>query len=329
MTNFIKSCYISNSFDPTVNLSLEEYLLDHCKENETILYLWQNNKTVVIGKNQNPYKECKIDLIKKDGVTLVRRLSGGGAVYHDKGNLNFTFISHKRSFNVKKQLDVILDSLKVFGISGEISGRNDLTYLGKKFSGNAFMNRQDYKCHHGTILVNSKLKNMVRYLTPPEIKITSKGIKSIRSRVLNLHKYNKSLTCSSLIDILFNTFDKTYTGTTSRVEFPTNINDLIEVYRTKYQCWEWNFSHSPKCSISFNSKFSWGNFGLDMDVQNGIITKCFINTDALNVDLFDGLDTILINSEAKYELVSKKINLHIKDIGISNDLSGVLKGIFV
>lgn len=128
----------SNSYDPWFNLALEEYLLNSISGDEVVFYLWQNQNTVVIGNNQNSWKECRIDELNSNAGKLARRLSGGGAVFHDLGNLTFTFLASNDNFNINKQLHVILNALKDFGIDAEFSGRNDIEVLGKKFSGNAF-----------------------------------------------------------------------------------------------------------------------------------------------------------------------------------------------
>ena len=154
----------SSSLNPYENLGLEEYLTTHTKPCQCILYLWQNAPTVVIGRNQNCWAECRLDAMKEDGVLLARRLSGGGAVYHDLGNVNFTFMARTPLYSVERHLDVILTALSYLGIRGEKTGRNDLTVQGKKFSGNAFYRQGEYCCHHGTLLLDTDAGAMGRYL---------------------------------------------------------------------------------------------------------------------------------------------------------------------
>lgn len=154
-----KISYIeSREFCPYQNLAVEEYLLFHCDKNECILYLWQNRNSVVIGRNQNIWNECLVSKLEEENGFPVRRLSGGGTVYHDLGNLNFTFLVRKENYDINKQLDVILKAVKKLGIHAEKSGRNDILVHGHKFSGNAFYEQDDYCYHHGTLMVHVDLK---------------------------------------------------------------------------------------------------------------------------------------------------------------------------
>ncbi|WP_205124845.1 lipoate--protein ligase family protein, partial [Akkermansia muciniphila] len=169
--------------DPVENLALEAALLEQVLEGECILYLWQNQCTLVIGRNQNCQRECRLQLLEGDGGTLVRRLSGGGAVYHDLGNLNFTFLAREPVFHVAKQLSVILQAVQSLGINAQVSGRNDLTIEGRKFSGNAFYQMGERRYHHGTILVDVDGAKLKRYLNVSPEKLRSKGVQSVQSRV--------------------------------------------------------------------------------------------------------------------------------------------------
>lgn len=182
-----KTSYIeSNTINPYYNLALEEDLFFKCAEDEMILYLWKNSNTAVIGKNQNAWRECNVTKIEKDDVVLVRRMSGGGAVFHDTGNLNFTFICHRKNYDVDRQLGVIIDALKPFGIYAKKTGRNDIQVNGKKFSGNAFYQRGERCYHHGTLMVDVDTERLSKYLTVSKAKLQSKGVESVKSRVTNL-----------------------------------------------------------------------------------------------------------------------------------------------
>ena len=188
---------------PYQNLAVEEYLLLHCDKEECILYLWQNRNTVVIGRNQNAWKECLVSKLEEENGYPVRRLSGGGAVYHDLGNLNFTFLVRKENYNVDKQLNVILEAVKKLGIHAEKSGRNDILIDGHKFSGNAFYEQGDCCYHHGTLMVHVNLGELSRYLTVSKDKLQSKGVDSVRARVANLTEYAPDATVELLKQKLF------------------------------------------------------------------------------------------------------------------------------
>ncbi|HOV70336.1 MAG TPA: lipoate--protein ligase family protein, partial [Clostridia bacterium] len=154
--------------DPHQNLAFEEYLFETADEDTATMYLWTNASTVVIGRNQNPWRECKVELLEKDGGKLSRRTTGGGAVYHDLGNLNFSFIMSKEAYSVQRQLGVIIEAVRSLGIDAEFSGRNDILACGRKFSGNAFAVRKNGALHHGTLLINADMDMLTHYLTVSE-----------------------------------------------------------------------------------------------------------------------------------------------------------------
>ena len=171
----------TDSTDPYDNLALEEALLEEAAPGECILYLWQNQNTVVIGRNQNCWKECAVEELEQSGGHLARRLSGGGAVYHDLGHLNFTFLASKEDYDLGKQMKVIQRAVKAFGLDAQKNGRNELTLDGKKFSGNAFYEAKGKCYHHGTILISADKEKAARFLNVDMQKLKSKGVESVRS----------------------------------------------------------------------------------------------------------------------------------------------------
>ncbi|MEG1942884.1 MAG: lipoate--protein ligase [Angelakisella sp.] len=195
---------------PYENIALEELLLDTVLPQECILYLWQNRRTVVIGRNQNCRGECRMAQLEADGGYLARRLSGGGAVFHDMGNLNFTFLVQSEDYDLDRQLEVILRAVRSLGIAAEKSGRNDITADGRKFSGNAFYTKGNRKYHHGTIMIDADLDNLSRYLTVSPDKLAAKGVKSVRSRVINLRELNPAVTVESVKTALIAAFGELY-----------------------------------------------------------------------------------------------------------------------
>jgi lipoate-protein ligase A len=284
--------YKSNSFDPWYNLAVEELLLDTVGENQYILYLWQNRDTVVIGKNQNPWKECRTRYLEQNGGYLARRLSGGGAVFHDLGNLNFTFLMNRNNYDLGKQAGIILDAVRKLGIPAEMSGRNDLTVAGKKFSGNAFCFRNNNAYHHGTILVASDLERIPKYLQVSEDKIRSKGIESVRSRVVNLKEYAPLLTMDILMDELCREFTKTY-GKYPIVFQDTvkNVDSLdrlmIQDLYKKYSSWEWRYGDAPAFDLIMDTRFSWGGIEVGLELKKGVITGATVYSDTLDEEFIE------------------------------------------
>lgn len=273
----------TKDLNPWRNLALEEYLLDNVKESQCILYLWQNQNTVVIGKNQNPWKECRIELLEGEGGKLARRSSGGGAVFHDTGNLNFSFLVDRQAFDLEKQLKVILTAVRQMGIQAVFSGRNDLTVDDRKFSGNAFRYRKHSALHHGTLLISANMDKLTRYLQVPEDKIRSKGIDSVRSRVVNLSEFNKELTIDQMVQALIESFKAIYGNVAEVSEGEAGIDQTVldKLYQT-YSSWEWRFGESPKFDIEIKNRFSWGSLELGLQLEDGKIQKAMAYSDAMN-----------------------------------------------
>lgn len=298
--------YLSESLNPEFNLSIEEWLMDHSNSEEIILFLWQNKNTVVIGRNQNPYKECNLRKLKEDQVTLIRRLSGGGAVYHDLGNLNFTFIASDKNYNIGKNMQVIIDALESYGIHSYFNGKNDIMVHERKISGNAFVSDKGMNCHHGTILINVDLEKLSEYLTVSPLKLQSKGIDSVTSRVMNLSEINPELTVGSMKESLiksFNEFYKTKTATTILNEHKIEVAQYIE----KYNSWEWNYSESPDFTVTLENRFDWGMFEMHLNLSDGRIKDCKIFTDSIEVEAFKCLGPALVDKKLEKNSVVEVI----------------------
>lgn len=274
---------LTNNLHPWRNLAMEEYLLEDVKPNECILYLWQNQNTVVIGKNQNPWKECRTELLESEGGKLARRSSGGGAVFHDLGNLNFSFLVDRQLYDIEKQLEVILGAVKRFGIDAVFSGRNDLTVDDRKFSGNAFSYKKKSALHHGTILISADVTKMTRYLQVPKEKIRTKGIESVRSRVVNLSEYNPDLNVKGMTDALIRSFMDVYGDTGDiRNEDEGMDKGLLDNLYDKYRSWEWRFGESPKFDIELDTRFPWGGIQMGLRLEQGKIKEAFVYSDAMD-----------------------------------------------
>lgn len=200
---------ITASRNPYHNQALEACLLDSVEE-DVILYLWQNERTVFIGKNQNAFAECDVDLLEEEGGKLARRTSGGGAVYHDLGNLNFTFLMKREDQDIEKEDSVILKVLSSLGIEAERNGRNDLLVQGKKFSGHAYYKGKKAAYHHGTLMIDLNKEDAVKYLRPSKRKLEKKGVPSVRSRIIDLKEVKEDLTAEAMIKALIISFEDIY-----------------------------------------------------------------------------------------------------------------------
>ena len=254
------------------NLAMEEYFLKNT--NEDIFLLWQNENSIIVGKNQNTLSEINYDYVKENNIKVVRRLSGGGAVFHDLGNINFTFIScNDNSFSDFKKFTMpIVEALKELNVHAEFSGRNDLLIDGQKFSGNAQYNYKNKVMHHGTLLFSSEINDLSNALKVKPSKFQGKSVKSVKSRVTNISSHlDQKMTVLEFKDYLMDFINKRdknshfYELNDKDVE---SINKLVE---EKYSTWEWNFGYSPKYSLYNEVKYPGGNLEFSLDVHDGLI----------------------------------------------------------
>jgi len=298
----------SSSYDPWYNLAIEEYLLNHVAENEIILYLWQNDNTVVIGKHQNAWKECACKELEGEGGKLARRLSGGGAVYHDLGNLNFTFVMDRKLYDLERQLHVLLLAVRNLGIEAEFSGRNDLTVEGKKFSGNAFCFKSRSAYHHGTILVDTDMNRLARYLRVSKEKIASKGVdvKSVRSRVVNLARLNPEITIEAVRQSVKESFAQVYGEYSREIQFDGDSEEILRLYQ-KYASWEWRYGETPDFDISLRNRFDWGEIELCLSIDEGLIKKAVIYSDAIDCGLVEALAESLQGIPFRKDVIIERV----------------------
>lgn len=300
---------ISEETDPYYNLALEEELLNNVKYDENILYLWQNDNTVVIGRNQNPYLECDIDYMEKNNINLVRRISGGGAVFHDLNNLNFTFITKNNNADLEKQLKVIKRAIEEFGLSVEFSGRNDLLVKDRKFSGNAFYDDGENYFHHGTIMINVNTDILGKVLKPSKLKLESKGIKSVKSRVVNLSSLNEEINVSTLKFTLENSFKMVYGNITKKDIYSKDVK--IPYLYEKYKSKEWNFGESPNYNVFLEEKFKFGNMQILLTIKNNKIDSIEIYSDTLEKVDFDKIKNELLGKSFSRRYILKYIKNNI------------------
>ncbi len=299
---------ISESHNPHFNLAVEEAIFKSMNPAHKVLFLWRNDNTVVIGRGQNPWKECNTKKMADDGVILARRSSGGGAVFHDLGNSNFTYMAGKPDYDKSVSTAIILSALQSLGITAEASGRNDLVVLQngeqRKISGSAYRETADRGFHHGTLLIDVDFTKLSNYLNPDPKKLAAKGITSVRSRVANLQEFVPSLTherlCEAIKESFFQQFaDEVAAGEEIIPEWiseenPPNIPGFAELYE-KQKSWEWNFGQALQFNHQLSERFSWGGVEIHLDVvRGGIIEDAKIFTDSLFVEPFEQLTEILI-----------------------------------
>lgn len=273
------------------NLAYETELMNYVsekfeQEHKTIaiLFLWQNDNTIVIGKHQNPYRECNLDFVKSNNIKIARRITGGGAVYHDKGNLNFSFIQTKDIYDKNLNFQIIKNALNDLGIVAEVSGRNDILVNGKKFSGNAFYETKNCGLHHGTILINSSGEIISKCLTPNEYKLKSKGVKSVKSRVINLKEVAPNVTIEEIKASIKNNFEKEFGKCSGMIGIDSE--KLAKTFE-KYSSHDWVFNDYIDNAIELHENFSWGEITIKLLVKDNKIENLNIISDSMKPELID------------------------------------------
>lgn len=273
--------------DPRINLAIEEYALKNLDINETYLLFYINEPSIIIGKNQNTIEEINTEYVEGNGIHVVRRLSGGGAVYHDLGNLNFSFITKDdgESFhNFRKFTEPVVKALKKLGVDAELSGRNDLLAEGRKISGNAQFSTKGRMFSHGTLLFDSEIENVVSALNVKKDKIESKGIKSIRSRVANISEFlTEKVTIEQFRSLLLKNI---FEGADEIPEYILSDQDWANIHqlsRERYQNWDWNYGKSPKFNLQHSHRFPVGQIDVRFEVNKGVIENCKIYGDFFGV----------------------------------------------
>lgn len=296
--------FITACTDPHENLAMEEAMLLSLPAGQAVLFLWQNAHTVVIGSGQNAWRECNTALLEKEGGKLARRCTGGGAVYHDLGNLNFSFIVPREDYDVDRQLTVVMNAVRMCGLNAEKTGRNDLTVDGRKFSGNAFRLLKNSALHHGTLLIHSDMGQVGRYLTPDQDKLKAKGVKSVASRVVNLSEMG-GVTIESMSEAMIAAFRAEYgaaeISVPSAQDFP-----LLDSLIPRYRSWEWNYGSSPEGFIEISRRFSWGGVQLHAKVAGGRAQELHAYTDSMDETLAERLKGALTGCEWRGEALAAR-----------------------
>ncbi len=311
----------SKSKDPYYNLALEEYAFNELGEKQDVFMLWQNSNTIVIGKNQNAAEEINREFVDEKAIKVARRLSGGGAVYHDEGNLNFTFIAKnqgKLDYDFKSFVQPILDALGDLGVEAELQGRNDLAIQGKKISGNSQYVKSGRIMHHGCIMLDSDIEKVEGALRVKPAKYQSKGVKSVRSRVTTINQNApRKITMEEFKEAIK---ARVFQGEEVReyIISPKEEKSISKLAEEKYGTWQWNYGNFPSYGIKREEKFEGGLVSLQMEINKGKIKAISISGD------FFGDGEI---SELEEKMVGLKLDETLEEEIAKLDLWKYMRGI--
>jgi lipoate---protein ligase len=314
--------------DPRINLAIEEYALKNLDINETYLLFYINEPSIIIGKNQNSVEEINTEYVESNGIHVVRRLSGGGAVYHDLGNLNYSFITKDdgNSFhNFLKFTEPVIAALKQMGVNAELSGRNDILAEGRKISGNAQFSTRGRMFTHGTLLFNSEMDHIVSSLRVKKDKIESKGIKSVRSRVANIsefltEKWTIEEFRSALLKFIFQGQE-----VSEYVLTEEDWENIHQLSKERYKNWDWNYGKSPKFNLQHSHRFPVGQIDVRLDVDKGVIENCKIYGDFFGVGDVSDIENKL--KHVRYE--KSELEAALKDVDTTFYFGNVSKEEFI
>ncbi len=307
-------CIAHSQTDPYFNLAAEEYLLRNFSEN--CFMLWRNENSIIVGKHQNALNEINMDYVKKNNIRVARRISGGGTVFHDMGNLNFTFIMNGHEGHLvdfRKYTKPIIEVLRKLLVDASFHGRNDLIVNGKKISGNAEHVYKKRVLHHGTLLFSSALDDLNLALKTDPCKFRSKAVKSIRSKVTNIKEYLKTdLDVIQFRNLILEHVLKKFPGASMYELTDQDIGHITKLKNEKYSTWEWNFGYSPDYGMEKTFSANGGFIKINLNVSGGIIQKFKITGDFFNNNDVSGLEKSIPGTKhEEYELlrVLKSVSL--------------------
>ena len=297
--------------NPHRNLALEAVLLKRLQPGECYLYLWQNKHTVVIGRNQNALAECHVQQLEQDGGFLARRLSGGGAVYHDLGNLNFTIIMNTDDFDIEKQTCVILKAVQLQGLKAEKNGRNDLTVEGKKFSGHAYYHHAGRSYHHGTVMMNVDMSQLPKYLNVSPLKLKAKGVQSVQSRVCNLTDLNPQISVAAMKESLREAFCEVYGLPVGELELTEADRAFWRSEEAKMSAQEWLYGEAKVLDFSKEMRFDWGTVRMDYTLSGDkqSVRELQLWTDGLDAEFLQEVPGLLQGCSMERDAILARLSM--------------------
>lgn len=293
---------LSTQSNPYLNIAVENYLLSLPSDGDITLYLWGNRRTVVIGQYQNPYAECDLQRLESDGGFLMRRRTGGGAVYHDLGNLNFSFIVPYECYDQQKQFSVLQQAVASYGLDTELSGRNDVLCQGRKFSGNAFAKGKHQRLHHGTILIRTDMHDIQQYLKVKPAKLHKHGVDSHRSRVVNLSELCPEISAEAIVPRLLAAFEQVYGSPATHLDFDqVAACREVQQLRQEFEAPEWKYGRWQQFEAQRSAQFDWGGVELclQIDETSATITSAAIASDCLMPDAIRTAQELLTGASSQ------------------------------
>lgn len=314
-------CIFNNSNDAYFNMAVEEYVFTHFTDD--IFMLWRNEPAIIVGLFQNSLAEINLDYVKEKNIKVVRRLTGGGAVFHDLQNLNFTFVESNSKGNFRTFTQPIIEVLNGIGVDARFEGRNDLMIDGRKFSGNAQCVSNGRMLHHGTLLFDTAMTDMSNALKVNPLKFEDKAVKSVRKRVTNISEHLKSpMTVLQFSDLIMKHIMETRANC-QLYEFTEDDLAAIKKLRDeKYSTWEWNFGHSPKYSFSKMIRTAGGNIELHLQTEKGIVSAVKIYGDFFAKRDVSDFEKLLIGVRHEKDAVADlltKVNPDDYFIGVTSE----------
>ena len=324
-------CIRRKNTNPYFNLATEEYVLKNFDEDSFML--WRNEPSIIVGKHQNTLAEINMDYVKANNIPVVRRLSGGGAVFHDLGNLNFTFTKKGNNENLidfRKYTEPIIEVLNKIGIEAKFEGRNDLTIDGKKFSGNAEHIWKNRVLHHGTLLFSSEIKDLSQALKVDPLKFTDKAVKSVRSRVTNISEHLKyKMDVMDFYEMIINHIINSHPDIKLYELSEYDHQQINILVNNKYSSWDWNFGYSPNYNFKKTIKTNGGFIEINMDVINGLIIDFKLYGDFFNISEISELENIIKSTPHERNIITEKLqNVTIGDYINNTNLDEFIDGLF-